>query len=177
MKHRLTMMVALLGATVLIGCQTTTGRSAGTYIDDSSTTAAIKSKLVADRPANLTSVGVETVNGVTYLTGVVATPQQRLRAEQLAWEASGVRQVVNNIQVQRPPVVITPSGPVAASPATAAPPRRAVVGTVSSVDTARNQVTVSTGTDQLLLQLPADVIRDLRPGDQISLDMSVRPGR
>jgi hypothetical protein len=73
--------------------------------------------------------------------------------------------------------VITPSGPVAASPATAAPPRRAVVGTVSSVDTARNQVTVSTGTDQLLLQLPADVIRDLRPGDQISLDMSVRPVR
>jgi hyperosmotically inducible protein len=176
MKHRLTMVVALLGATVLIGCQTTTGRSAGTYIDDSSTTAAVKSKLVADRPANLTSVGVETVNGVTYLTGIVATPQQRLRAEQLAWEASGVRQVVNNIQVQRPPVVITPSGPVAASPATAAP-RRAVVGTVSSVDTARNQVTVSTGTDQLLLQLPPDVIRDLRPGDQITLDMSVRPGR
>lgn len=175
MRHRLMVAVAILAATVLAGCQTS-GRSAGTFVDDSGTTAAVKSKLVADRPANLTAVGVETVNGVTYLTGVVESPEQRLRAEQLAWEASSVRQVVNNIQVQRPPGAVAPSPAVAASPG-ATTLRRAVVGTVSSVDAARNQVTLSTGTEQLLLQLPPGVIRDLRPGDQISLDMSVRPSR
>jgi hypothetical protein len=161
---------------ILAGCQTTTGRTTGVYVDDSKTTAAVKSKLVGDRPANLTAVGVDTVNGITYLTGVVDTPDQRLRAEQLAWDTSGVRQVVNNIQVQRPPVVVTPSTPVAASPATVAP-RRAVVGTVSSVDVARSQVTVNSGSEQLLLQLPPNVVRDLRPGDQVTLDVNVRPVR
>jgi hypothetical protein len=175
MNYRLTILVAALGAIVLTGCQTATGRSAGTVVDDSQTTASVKSKLVADRPASLTAVGVETVNGVTYLTGVVETPEQRLRAEQLAWEASGVRQVVNNIQVQRRPVAAAPSAAVAGPPGTVL--RRAVVGTVSSVDAARSQVTVTTGTDQLLLQLPPGVVRDLRPGDQISLDVNVRPGR
>jgi BON domain-containing protein len=174
MNYRLTILVAALSTLVLTGCQTATGRSAGAVVDDSQTTASVKSKLVADRPANLTAVGVETVNGVTHLTGVVETPEQRLRAEQLAWEGSGVRQVVNNIQVQRPPVAAAPSAAVA-SPGTVL--RSAVVGTVSSVDAARSQVTVTTGTDQLLLQLPPGVVRDLRPGDQISLDVNVRPRR
>jgi phage terminase large subunit GpA-like protein len=172
MYRRTMILMAFLTVIVLTGCQTTTGRRAGTFLDDSGTTAAVKSKLVMDRPANLTSVGVETVNGVTYLTGVVDTPDQRLRAEQLAWNASGVRQVVNDIQVKRVPATVMPS----ASPAMTAP-RHAMVGTVSSVDVARSQVTVTSGNDQLLLQLPASVVRDIRPGDQLSLDVGVRPVR
>lgn len=173
MKQRLMIPVAVLAAGVLAGCQTTTGRTAGTYLDDSRMTATVKSKLVADRPANLTSVGVETVNGVVYLTGVVDTPEQRLRAEQLTWEAAGVRQVVNNIQVQRPVAASPPGAVVGPAPGL----RQSVVGTVSAVDLARSQVTVATGTEQLLLQLPPGVVRDLRPGDQITLDLSVRPLR
>jgi hypothetical protein len=178
MHHRLAILAAVMIALAVAGCQTTTGRTTGAVVDDGATTATVKTKLVSDRPASLTSVGVDTVNGVVYLTGVVPAPEQRLRAEQLAWETSGVRQVVNNIQVQRPPstAVITSGTAVAASPATSAL-RRSVLGTVSSVDVARSQVTVSTGTEQLLLQLPASVVRDLRPGDQINLDVSVRPGR
>jgi hypothetical protein len=78
--------------------------------------------------------------------------------------------VVNNIQVQRPPVTSSPSASVAV-------PRSPVVGTVSSVDSVRNQVTVSTGSEQLLLQLPPSVIRDIRPGDRITLDVNVNPAR
>ena len=176
MTHRRALLAACVGIVALAGCQTATGRTAGTFVDDSATTAAVKSRIIAERPANLTSVGVETVNGVTYLTGVVGTPEQRLRAEQLAWQVEGVRQVVNNIQVQRPPVAVAPAAAVPTAPPVTVQ-RRAVLGTVSSVDVARGQVTVATGTEQLLLQLPADVVRDLRPGDQLSLDMSVRPGR
>lgn len=176
MRYRLTILGSLLIAVAVAGCQTATGRTAGTVADDTSTTAAVKSKLVADRPANLTSVGVNTVNGTVYLTGVVETPEQRMRAEQLAWEARGARQVVNNIQVQRPPAAATPAATVGTSP-TASGSRRSVVGTVSSVDAARSQVTVATGGEQLLLQLPASVVRDLRPGDQVTLDVSVQPTR
>jgi hypothetical protein len=168
-------LVGLATAAVLTGCATS-GRSTGTVIDDGSTTASVKSKLVADRPANLTQVNVDTVRGVTYLTGVVDTPEQRLRAEQLAWNTNGVRQVVNNIQVQRPPVVVNP--PVTSSPsASVSSPRAAVVGTVQSVDPVRNQVTVSTGTEHLLVQLPPSVLRDIRPGDRITLDVNVNPVR
>ena len=38
-------------------------------------------------------------------------------------------------------------------------------------------MTVATGSEQLLLQLPASVVRDLRPGDQVTLDMTVQPAR
>ena len=175
MNHRLVTLVAVLTALALTGCGMSTGRT-GAVMDDSSTTTAVKSTLVAERPANLTAVGVDTVNGVVYLTGIVDTPEQRIRAEQLAWGTSGVRQVVNNIQVQRPPVAVAPSAAVPTAPGGSVL-RRAVVGTVSSVDVARGQVTVTTGTEQLLLQLPAGVVRDLRPGDQVSLDVSVSPAR
>jgi hyperosmotically inducible protein len=177
MTHRFTILVALVSVLALGACQTATGRTAGTFVDDASTTAAVKAKLVGERPANLTAVGVETVNGVTYLTGAVETPAQRVRAEQLAWEVSGVRQVVNNIQVQRPLAQPPRADSPAAAVATAPPVRRSVVGTVSNVDPARSQVTVTTATDQMLLQLPAEVVRDLRPGDQVSVDVTVRPAR
>jgi hypothetical protein len=65
----------------------------------------------------------------------------------------------------------------AATVATAPGLRRTVVGTVSSVDTSRGQVTVAAGGEQLLLQLPTSVVRDLRPGDQITLDVNARPAR
>lgn len=93
-------MVAVLS--VLAGCRSMTGKSAGTNLDDSTITASVKSKLVADKAANLTRVDVDTNNGTVYLNGTVETPEQRARAEQLAWQASGVKNVVNNLQVQVP---------------------------------------------------------------------------
>jgi hypothetical protein len=70
------------------------------------------------------------------------------------------------------PVAVVPS----ASPIGMAS-RHAIVGTVAGVDVARSQVTVAAGNQQLLLQLPPSVVRDLRPGDRISLDVSVEPAR
>lgn len=92
-------MLALL-ATVA-GCRAMTGKSAGQTVDDATITAAVKSKLVADRAANLTRVDVDTNNGTVYLNGTVETAEQKAHAEQLAWQATGVRSVVNNLQVQR----------------------------------------------------------------------------
>jgi hyperosmotically inducible periplasmic protein len=158
----------VLTALTATGCTTMTGRTAGANADDAGTTAAVKSKLVADRPTNLTTVNVDTVNGTVYLTGAVDRPEHRIRAEELAWQARGVRQVVNNLQVRQPgTAVVVPRGAVSASPAT--PTRQANVGTVLAVDTARNQVTVRSGNEQLLMQLPAAVVSGLRPGDTIWL--------
>ena len=57
--------------------------------------------LVADKAANLTRVDVDTNNGTVYLNGTVETTEQKARAEQLAGQASGVKAVVNNLQVQK----------------------------------------------------------------------------
>ena len=82
-------------------CQSMTGKSAGTNIDDATITASVKSKLVAEKAGNLTRVDVDTNNGTVYLNGTVESPEQRSRAEQLAWQAKGVKSVVNNLQVQK----------------------------------------------------------------------------
>jgi hyperosmotically inducible protein len=92
------LLVLVITATA---CQSMTGRSTGTNIDDAGITASVKSKLVADKAVNLTRVDVDTNNGTVYLNGTVESPEQKSRAEQLAWQANGVRSVVNNLQVQK----------------------------------------------------------------------------
>jgi osmotically-inducible protein OsmY len=91
--------VVLIVVALGMGCQSATGKSAGTVVDDTSITASVKAKLVADKPANLTRVDVDTNNGTVYLNGMVDSPEQKARAEQLAWQATGVKTVVNNLQV------------------------------------------------------------------------------
>src|SRR6185503_9621714 len=81
-------------------CQSMTGKSAGTNFDDATITASVKSKLVADKAANLTRVDVDTNNGTVYLNGTVESAEQKSRAERLAWQSKGVKAVVNNLQVQ-----------------------------------------------------------------------------
>jgi hyperosmotically inducible periplasmic protein len=84
-----------------VGCRSTTGKTAGNTVDDATITASVKTKLVADRASNLTRVDVDTNNGTVYLNGTVDSTGQKSRAEQLAWQAKGVKSVVNNLQVQK----------------------------------------------------------------------------
>ena len=93
--------VLLVLVSFVTGCRSMTGRSAGQNVDDASVTASVKSKLVGDQASNLTRVDVDTNNGTVYLNGTVETPEQKVRAEQLAWQAKGVKSVVNNLQVQK----------------------------------------------------------------------------
>ncbi len=85
---------------VTAGCRTMTGKTAGENVDDATITASVKAKLVADKAANLTRIGVDTNRGTVYLNGSVDSTEQKARAEQLAWQAKGVKSVVNNLQVQ-----------------------------------------------------------------------------
>jgi hyperosmotically inducible periplasmic protein len=102
MRSAFRMVAGLLVLVAFVaGCTSTTGKSTGATIDDATITASVKSKLVADKASNLTRVDVDTNNGTVYLNGTVESPEQKSRAEQLAWQASGVKTVVNNLQVQK----------------------------------------------------------------------------
>jgi len=93
--------VLLAVALATAACESMTGKSAGTNIDDATITATVKSRLVAEKASNLTRVDVDTNSGTVYLIGTVESAEQKTRAEQLAWQAKGVRSVVNNLQVQK----------------------------------------------------------------------------
>lgn len=93
------LMVTLAVLFFLNGCQAMTGATMGQNIDDGNLTSYVKTKLASDKLVSLTRVGVETNNGVVYLTGEVETAEQKSRSGSLAYEVKGVRQVVNNLQV------------------------------------------------------------------------------
>jgi osmotically-inducible protein OsmY len=93
--------VALAFLMSITGCTSTTGQTAGQYVDDSTITASVKAKLVADKLANFTRVDVDTTNKVVSLNGIVETPDQKMRAEQLAMQVSGVNRVENHLQIQK----------------------------------------------------------------------------
>jgi osmotically-inducible protein OsmY len=59
----------------------------------------VKARLVAEKDANLTRLGVLSSNATVYLSGAVASPDQRTRAGALARGVSGVRRVVNTVEV------------------------------------------------------------------------------
>jgi hyperosmotically inducible periplasmic protein len=60
----------------------------------------VKARLVAQKDANLTRLGVVSSNGTVYLTGNVASPDDAARAESVARGVENVRRVVNGLQVR-----------------------------------------------------------------------------
>ena len=85
------------------GCSrsTSSGRTVGDNIDAKTILASVKTKLVAEKPSNLTKVNVDVTNGTVYLTGNVESAEQKARAERLAHDTKGVKSVVNNLEVKR----------------------------------------------------------------------------
>jgi osmotically-inducible protein OsmY len=90
-------LLAAVGLALMLGaCATVDPRQ------DPRIEAEVKARLVAETSANLTRVGVVSAEGIVYLTGTVASVEERARAAELALAVSGVRRVVNTLQV-RPP--------------------------------------------------------------------------
>jgi len=83
----------------MTGCQALTGETMGQNIDDGTITTHVKTRLASAKLVSLTRVGVETNNGIVYLTGEVETAEQKSRSGSLAAEVKGVKQVINNLQV------------------------------------------------------------------------------
>ena len=85
----------------LAGCQAMTGKTAGRNVDDATITSSVKTKLAADKLSSLTRIDVDTNNATVSLNGVVQSPEQKARAQELASQVSGVNRVINNLQVQK----------------------------------------------------------------------------
>jgi len=103
MKRLLCASVTLLMVLAVVGGPAQAAdRSIGEKLDDTKITTAVKAKLAADRLKNLVNVGVETNDGVVRLYGKVPTPEDKFEAERVARRTNGVRDVTNELRVEKP---------------------------------------------------------------------------
>ena len=104
---RMIMLVAVsvlgVGTLMTTGCKSSgseTHRTTGTYVDDSAITSKIKSKMIADKTVKAHEINVDTFQGNVQLNGFVDNDQQKMRAEEIARNVSGVVNVQNNLQLR-----------------------------------------------------------------------------
>ena len=71
-------------------------------LDDPRIEAEVKARLVAQKDVNLTRLGVVSREGAVYLSGIVASAEERARAESVAQDVRGVKKVVNTIELGAP---------------------------------------------------------------------------
>ncbi len=95
--------VLVLFVFLAAACQSMTGETAGENVSDASITSAVKAKLAGERMGTLTQVNVETVRSIVYLTGVVSTADDKMRATDITRKVNGVKDVVNNLQIRPQP--------------------------------------------------------------------------
>jgi osmotically-inducible protein OsmY len=77
------------------------GESFGQYVDDATTTAMVKTKLLADPNVKGLKIGVETTGDVVTLTGKVGSTEQKQLAEKLAKNTGDVKSVKNQLVIDK----------------------------------------------------------------------------
>ena len=97
------LLTGCVGAAVGTGAWVATAafeeRSIKNAANDLAIQARINGLWLDHNEALLTKAGISISEGRVLLTGRVSTQQQRLNAVRLAWKASGVKEVINEIQV------------------------------------------------------------------------------
>lgn len=74
-------------------------RDFGTWVDDATTTAVVKSQLIANSSTKGLQIDVDTNDDVVTLSGRVKTDEERELAEQIARNSTDVEDVHNNLVV------------------------------------------------------------------------------
>jgi hyperosmotically inducible protein len=92
------LLAAMLAAT---GCAVSRGQETmGAYVDDTTITTRVKTRMLEHKDVAGTSISVETLNGTVMLSGFAKSALERSTAEDLARTTSGVRTVRNEIAIR-----------------------------------------------------------------------------
>lgn len=76
------------------------GRNFAQYVTDASTTAAIKTELLASKNVKGLAIDVDTLNNQVILSGKVDTHEEKALAQAIAAKHDDVKDVINNLQVK-----------------------------------------------------------------------------
>lgn len=90
---------ALVGTSATVGVSAAQERSVGHAVDDTTIHAEVSSNLLQVSEKLFINVGVEVVEGRVLLTGAVPKPEDRVEAARLTWKVNGVKEVLNEIEV------------------------------------------------------------------------------
>ena len=94
-------VAAAVGTAGAVGVATVQERSVGQAVDDATASNEIKVKLLnADN--GFGEVDVEVSGGLALLSGRVSSPEKRVKAEDIAWSSSRIRDVANEIKIEKP---------------------------------------------------------------------------
>ena len=74
----------------------------GEALDDATLSNQIKAKLLSENSEKYAEVDVEVANGLVLLSGRVNNPEDRVRAEGIAWSAALTKDVANEIKIEPP---------------------------------------------------------------------------
>ena len=94
--------VAALGTAGAVGVAAAQEKSLGEAVDDATASNEIKSKLLSESANKFGEVDVEVTGGLVLLSGRVNTPEERVKAEGIAWTSHLTRDVANEIRIQPP---------------------------------------------------------------------------
>jgi osmotically-inducible protein OsmY len=103
MNFRTTLNAAAVAVAVLTaaGCAVSRGQeTTGAFLDDTTITSQVKSRMLADPNVAGTSISVETLNGTVMLSGFAKNSAEKDTAERIARDVNGVKSVKNQIVVR-----------------------------------------------------------------------------
>ena len=159
--------LAALLALAIGGVVRAHARTVGEIIDDARITAEVMTRLTAESPSNFVKIDVKSESGVVTLSGTVDSLEKRSRAAQITGAVSGVKGLVNNIQVAG----VAPAPDTASSSSSVGGAAIDATGTVASVDASSGTITLSDGrvlraNDRTAVYQPTTV-QALKPGDRV----------
>ena len=94
-------IAAVLAVVNVTGCAVVRDQqSVGSYVDDTTLTTRIKAKFAEDKVVSAMSITVTTLKGVVQLSGFAKSVDEKMMAERLARDTSGVVSVRNDIIVR-----------------------------------------------------------------------------
>lgn len=95
-------VAAAIGTAGAVGVTAVQEKTLGEALDDATASNEIKGKLLADNTGKFGEVDVEVTNGLVLLSGRVNTPEERVKAEGIAWSSTLTKDVANEIRIEPP---------------------------------------------------------------------------
>ena len=138
--------------------------------DDGAITREIQAKLYQDQTLRTRDISVVTQGGTVVLTGQVQTADEKAAVEQLARQASGVKQVVNELALAG-----TPARQAASQPAGGKAASEAVARAPGAPAEAKQEATPPPPPKPAVLTIPAGTVVSVRMIDGID-SKSSQPG-
>ncbi|RAN36545.1 hypothetical protein HY11_02130 [Hyphomonas pacifica] len=94
--------VAAIGTAGAVGLTAAQEKTMGEAVDDATASNEIKSKLLSESANSFGEVDVEVTGGLVLLSGRVNTPEERVKAEGIAWTSTRTKDVANEIRIEPP---------------------------------------------------------------------------